>query len=428
MHLRSISLRGFKSFPDPVEIRLEQGVAVVVGPNGSGKSNIADAIVWAAGSLSPSELRAEKADDVLFAGSAGRPAADWCEVELLFDNTDGRLADLDFSEVSILRRLHRGGEGQYLVNRAPVRRTDLVELLSDVGLGTGMHSVVGQGKVEAILASSPVERRALVEEAAGLGRFKRRRHRAELKLARVAREVERARDVEAEARKRLRPLALQATAAERAEKLGRQIAGIEARIAELDLAALAERQGQAEERKAASALERKRVEGRLESLLVERAKVEEELADAAGRREAATAALYRLRSAGERVALRTESLGDMAERLQARARGGAGGPRLARRRGDACCGAGRRPRARPPHGSGCGGRRPAARARALAGGARRNPACGARAVRARARARAGRARGRARIRARRRGCARIPRVGGDRDDSVRGARAGRGRA
>ena len=291
MHLRSISLRGFKSFPDPVEIRLEKGVAVVVGPNGSGKSNIADAIVWAAGSLSPNELRAEKADDVLFAGSAGRPGADWCEVELVFDNTDGRLAALDFSEVSILRRLHRGAEGQYLVNRAPVRRTDLVELLSDVGLGSGMHSVVGQGKVEAILASSPVERRALVEEAAGLGRFKRRRHRAELKLARVAREVERARDVEAEARKRLRPLALQATAAERAEKLGGQIAAVEARIAQLDLAALAERQGAAEERKAASALERRRVEGQLESLLVERGGVEEELADAAGRREGATAAL-----------------------------------------------------------------------------------------------------------------------------------------
>src|SRR5690242_13765074 len=316
VHLRSIKLRGFKSFPDTVEIRLEQGVAVVVGPNGSGKSNIADAIVWAAGSLSPSELRAEKADDVLFAGSAGWPAADWCEVELVFDNTDGRLADLDFSEVSILRRLHRGAEGQYLVNRAPVRRTDLVELLSDVGLGSGMHSVVGQGKVEAILASSPVERRALVEEAAGLGRFKRRRHRAELKLARVGREVERARDVEAEARKRLRPLALQATAAERAEKLRGQIAAVEARIAELDLAALAEQQGQAEERKAASALERKRVEGQLESLLVERAKVEEELADAAGRREASTATLYRLRSAGERLSLRAESLADLAERLR----------------------------------------------------------------------------------------------------------------
>ena len=206
MFLRSIRLRGFKSFPDPVEVRLEPGVAVVVGPNGSGKSNIADAIVWAAGSLSPSELRAEKVDDVLFAGAGDRPPAAWCEVELLFDNTDGRLAGLDFSEVSISRRLHRGGEGQYLVNGASVRRTDVVELLADVGLGVGMHSIVGQGKVEAVLASRPDERRSLVEEAAGLGRFKRRRHRAELKLARVAVDVDRARDLEAEVRKRLRPL------------------------------------------------------------------------------------------------------------------------------------------------------------------------------------------------------------------------------
>jgi chromosome segregation protein len=316
VHLRSIRLRGFKSFPDPVEIRLEPGVAVVVGPNGSGKSNIADAIVWAAGSLSPSELRAERVDDVLFAGSSGTPAAEWCEAELLFDNSDGGIAELDFSEVSVVRRLHRGGEGQYLINRAAVRRTDLVELLSDVGLGTGMHSVVGQGKVEAILASSPAERRALVEEAAGLGRFKRRRHRAELKLARVAREVERARDVEAEARKRLRPLALQATAAERAEKLSAQIAAAEARIAELDLASLADRLGEAEERRTASELERKRVEGRLEALLLERQQAEEELADAAGGREAATATLYRLRSASERLALRRESAEELLVRLR----------------------------------------------------------------------------------------------------------------
>src|SRR5207245_5972757 len=126
---------------DPVEIRLEPGVAVVVGPNGSGKSNIADALIWAAGSLAPSELRAEKPDDVLFSGSATRPPAGHCEVELLFDNEDGALAELDFSEVSIMRRLHRGGEGQYLVNGAQVRRTDVVELLSDVGLGSAMGSI-----------------------------------------------------------------------------------------------------------------------------------------------------------------------------------------------------------------------------------------------------------------------------------------------
>src|SRR6187399_2267571 len=122
MHLRSIKLRGFKSFPDPVEVSLEPGVAVVVGPNGSGKSNVADAIVWAAGSLTPSELRAERPDDVLFAGGADRSPTEHCEVELVFDNEDGTWPDLDFSEVSIARRLARGAEGQYLVNRASVRR------------------------------------------------------------------------------------------------------------------------------------------------------------------------------------------------------------------------------------------------------------------------------------------------------------------
>src|SRR5438874_4917137 len=131
MHLSAIKLRGFKSFPDPVEVRLERGVAVVVGPNGSGKSNVSDALLWASGSLSPSELRAEKPDDVLFAGAAGRAPADWCEVELLFDNADGALESLEFSEVSVARRLHRGGAGQYLVNRATVRRTDRVEALAD---------------------------------------------------------------------------------------------------------------------------------------------------------------------------------------------------------------------------------------------------------------------------------------------------------
>src|SRR5438876_10740511 len=272
MHLRAIKLRGFKSFPEPIEVRLEPGVAVVVGPNGSGKSNVADAIVWAAGSLAPTELRAEKPDDVLFAGSGGRGQADFCQVELLFDNTAGEgrglrppedggageartsptsagaSAALDYSELSIARRLHRGGEGQYLVNRTPVRRIDLVELLADLGLGGSMHSIIGQGRVEEILASRPEERRNFIEEAAGLGRFKRRKHRAELKLARVATQVERARDVEEEVRKRLRPLALQGSAAERAEKLRLEIASLHARVAQLDLIALEERLTESEER------------------------------------------------------------------------------------------------------------------------------------------------------------------------------------
>ena len=317
MHLRAVKLRGFKSFPDTVEVRLEPGVGVIVGPNGSGKSNVSDAIRWAAGSLSPSELRAEKPDDVLFAGGEGRTPAEFCEVELLFDNADGTVA-VDFAELSISRRLHRGGEGQYLVNRTPVRRIDLVELLADLGLGQGMHSIISQGKVEAILGSKPHERRALVEEAAGLGRFKARRHRAELKLARVAVQVERARDLEQEVRKRLRPLALQATAAERAKKLALEIARLRARIAELDLADLEERLLEVETRRRAAAAVRADADERLDSVLAERNRAEEELADAAGERERAVQALYRLRSAAERLDLRRESAVTLREQIAVR--------------------------------------------------------------------------------------------------------------
>ena len=317
MHLKAITLRGFKSFVDPVEIRLEPGVAVVVGPNGSGKSNVSDSILWATGSMSPGELRAEKPDDVLFAGSGGREAVDTCEVDLLFDNADGAWPELPFAEVSVARRLHRGGEGQYLVNRAAVRRIDLVELLSDVGLGGGLRSVISQGRVETVLNSKPVERRELVEEAAGLGRFKRRRHRAELKLARVAVQVDRARDLEDEVRKRLRPLALQATAAERAEKLGFEIARLQAAIATLDLARLTERRSGADARRAEAAEERRALDAQIADLVAARERAEVELTDAAGAREGTTAALYRLASSSERIALRREAASLLATSLTA---------------------------------------------------------------------------------------------------------------
>ena len=316
MYLRSVKIRGFKSFPDPVEVRLEPGVAVVVGPNGSGKSNISDAIVWAAGSLSPSELRAEKPDDVLYAGSKDKPAAEWCEVELLFDNEAGD-GPLDVAELSVVRRLHRGGDGEYLVNRARVRRTDVVELLADIGLAGERHSIIGQGRVEEILVSKPEERRALVEEAAGLGKFKRRRHRAELKLARVQVQVERARDLEDEVRKRLRPLALQASAAERAEKLGVEIEHLKARLAAAELEVVDRRLAEVDERLTEATQERRRRDERLEGVLAERRQAEDGLAEAAGRHEQATAALYRLRSAVERLELRREHAEETAAALEA---------------------------------------------------------------------------------------------------------------
>ena len=179
-----------------------------------------------------------------------------------------------------------------------------------------MHSIVSQGKVDAVLASKPEDRRHLVEEAAGLGKFKRRKHRAELKLARVATQVERARDVEEEVRKRLRPLALQATAAERAEKLAVEIAALRARIAQLDLAAVAERRADAESRRDAVAIARRSAHEKLTALLEERQRAEEELSDAAGGREAALAALYRLQGASERLVLRRESAAGLEERLR----------------------------------------------------------------------------------------------------------------
>ena len=315
MHLRSIHLRGFKSFPDPVEIAFEPGVSIVVGPNGSGKSNVADAIVWAAGSLSPNQLRAEKPDDVIYAGSGSRDAADHCEVELCFDNENGTEA-IPYSELSIMRRIHRGGEGQYLLNRSPVRRLDILELLADVGLAGEMHAIISQGRVDAVLASKPSERRALIEEAAGLGVFKQRRRRAELKLKRVRVDVDRARDLEAEVRKRLRPLALQASASERADKLRSETSEHELRLWSAELAGLDEEASEIEGRQTLAAADRRRADQTLEGLLAERASAEESLQQAAGRHEQATAALYRLRSALERLELRRENAVELNTALQ----------------------------------------------------------------------------------------------------------------
>ncbi|HEY7077688.1 MAG TPA: hypothetical protein VH418_20065, partial [Solirubrobacteraceae bacterium] len=207
--------------------------------------------------------------------------------------------------------------GQYLVNGAHVRRTDVVELLSDVGLGSAMGSIVSQGRVEAILASKPEERRTLVEEAAGLGKFKRRRHRAELKLARVATQVERARDVEAEVAKRLRPLALQATAAERAGKLGVEIAGLQAGIATIDVVSLGAQIQDAAGRRSGFVAERRSAEEALEGLLAERRRAEDALAEAAGGREGPASTLYRLRSASERLAVRREAAESLLGRVRA---------------------------------------------------------------------------------------------------------------
>src|SRR3954464_14520837 len=223
MHLRSLTLKGFKSFPDRTRLEFDPGVSVVVGPNGSGKANVTDAALWAMGEPSPLAVRGQSMQDVIFGGGRGVQARSQAEVELVFDNADGTV-DLPVGEVSILRRLDRAGEGEYRLNGARCRLVDVLEVLSDTGLGKEMHSVVSQGRVEGIVTSKPRDRRLLIEEAAGLGKHRKRRRRAQLKLERTQDNLDRALDVEREARSRLRPLKRQAEAAELHARLERQTA------------------------------------------------------------------------------------------------------------------------------------------------------------------------------------------------------------
>src|SRR5580765_8543910 len=221
MHLRSLSLKGFKSFPDRTKLEFGPGVSVIVGPNGSGKSNVTDAVLWAMGEQSPLAVRGQSMQDVIFGGGKGVQARTSAEVEVVIDNGDGAI-DMPMGEISILRRLDRNGDGEYRLNGAKCRLVDVLEVLSDTGLGKEMHSVVSQGRVEAIVTSKPKDRRLLIEEAAGLGKHRKRRRRAQLKLERTQDNLDRALDVEREARSRLRPLKRQAEAAELHERLERQ--------------------------------------------------------------------------------------------------------------------------------------------------------------------------------------------------------------
>ena len=180
MHLRSISLKGFKSFPDRTKLDFTPGVSVIVGPNGSGKSNVTDAVLWAMGEQSPLAVRGQSMQDVIFGGGRGVQARSSAEVEIVLDNEDGTL-DMPMGEISIVRRLDRTGDGEYRLNGARCRLVDVLEVLSDTGLGKEMHSVVSQGRVETIVTSKPRDRRLLIEEAAGLGKHRKRRRRAQLR-------------------------------------------------------------------------------------------------------------------------------------------------------------------------------------------------------------------------------------------------------
>src|ERR1700744_2111481 len=205
MYLRSITMKGFKSFPERVSLEFSPGVSVIVGPNGSGKSNITDAVLWALGEQSPGAIRGASMQDVISAGGKNTSRRREAQVEVVIDNSDGRAAT-EVSEIAVERRLDRSGDGGYRLNGARAGLADITDVLYDTNLGREMHSVISHGRVETIIHPKPRERRLLIEEAAGLGKHLKRRRRAELKLRGTRDNLDRALDVEREARARLRPL------------------------------------------------------------------------------------------------------------------------------------------------------------------------------------------------------------------------------
>src|ERR687884_596981 len=305
MHLRSITLKGFKSFPTRTKLEFGPGVSVIVGPNGSGKSNVTDAVLWALGEQSPLAVRGQTMQDVIFAGGHGLPSRNAAEVEVVIDNHSGALAS-EFSEISIVRRLDRNGEGEYRLNGARCRLVDVIEVLSDTGLGKEMHSVVSQGRVEAIIHSKPRDRRLLIEEAAGLGKHRKRRRRAQLKLERTEENLSRALDVEREARSRLKPLKRQAEAAELHERLERQSREARYELARERVRAVGGQLAAAEKTAAVARGERDQAERLLGDVAKRREAAEEAFAAHSREREALSGAVFAARSAAERISLRAE--------------------------------------------------------------------------------------------------------------------------
>ena len=214
MFLKSLTLKGFKSFADKTTLDFEPGVCVVVGPNGSGKSNIVDSVAWVLGAQGARALRGGKMDDVIFAGTADRPALGRAEVSLTIDNTAG-LLPIEFSEVTLTRMLFRTGDSEYMINGAPCRLLDIQELLSDTGIGRQQHVIVGQGQLDTVLNARPEDRRAIIEEAAGILKFRKRKEKAERRLEATEGNLLRLTDLLREVRRQLRPLERQADAARR---------------------------------------------------------------------------------------------------------------------------------------------------------------------------------------------------------------------
>jgi chromosome segregation protein len=312
MFLRSLAIRGFKSFAEKTVLEFAPGVSVIVGPNGSGKSNLVDAIAWVLGEQGPRALRGGQMADVIFAGSPARPALGMSQVTLVIDNEAG-LIPVPESEIEVGRVVYRSGESQYLIGGRGCRLMDIQELLSDTGIGRTLHTVVGQGQLEDVLVAPPEERRLFIEEAAGIAKHRRRKERAVRKLASLDQELLRLQDVMAELKRRLRPLKHQAEAAgkhaaltEEAEALAWRLAGARLRqlLAERDTHRPAWEEGQARRREAEQRLAS--LDREIEAISERLARADRDLAEA----EAAEAEAMARRSEAEsglREAVRLEA-------------------------------------------------------------------------------------------------------------------------
>ncbi|WP_110588749.1 chromosome segregation protein SMC [Microbacterium suaedae] len=229
MHLKSLTLKGFKSFAQPTTFVLEPGVTAIVGPNGSGKSNVVDALAWVMGEQGAKSLRGGKMEDVIFAGTATRGPLGRAEVQLTIDNADGALP-IEYSEVSIRRTLFRTGQSEYAINGESCRLLDVQELLSDSGLGREMHVIVGQGRLDTVLRATPEERRGFIEEAAGILKHRRRKEKTLRKLEAMEQNLMRLSDLAGEIRRQLKPLGRQAEIARQAQTIAAVVRDAKARL------------------------------------------------------------------------------------------------------------------------------------------------------------------------------------------------------
>ncbi|MCY4037084.1 MAG: chromosome segregation protein SMC [bacterium] len=281
MFLKALTLKGFKSFADPTTLVFEPGVTAIVGPNGSGKSNVVDAVAWALGAQAPTSVRSAKMDDVIFAGTAARAGLGRAEVSLSIDNAS-RLLPIDFEDVTITRTLFRSGDSTYAINGVPCRLLDVQELLSDSGVGRQQHVIVSQRQIEGVLSARPEDRRAVIEEAAGVLKHRRRKEKSERRLAASEANLNRLSDVVREIRRQLKPLERQAEAVRRHGGLVAELSGVRRFLAGREIDQLRRRVRQLTQDQASGCRETQQITGRVEALGRELAAAEARLSEADG--------------------------------------------------------------------------------------------------------------------------------------------------